>query len=105
MNQREFSQGVVESDEILSGFHWHYQSFVKRHLSDSPPTLVVASRARKFDQNSAHHPRRQGEEVRSILPVDLSHLDQPEIRFVNQRRRLQRVTRMFASHVPASDPA
>lgn len=47
--------------------------------------------ARVINQNVAHHLSRDAEEVGAVLPRDVRPLDEPEIRFVDDGRRLQRV--------------
>ena len=46
-------------------------------------------------QDPAHHLGRQGEEMRSILPIGVPLVDESEVRLVDQRRRLQQVPRLF----------
>src|SRR5436853_3909344 len=58
---------------------------------------------RVVNQNATHHFRGYGKEVRAILPLH-SFIDQPQIRFVNQSRRLQRVAWTLATHVAMSEP-
>jgi hypothetical protein len=43
------------------------------------------------NQDPAHHLGRQREEVRAILPISLTLVDQSQVRFVDQGRRLERV--------------
>ena len=63
----------------------------------------VAPAARVIDQDVAHHLRRHREKVRPILPINILRARQPNIRFVDQRRRLQRVTVTLALHVAMRD--
>ena len=46
--------------------------------------------ARVIDQNPAHHPRRNAEEVSPISPVGVSLVGQTQVQLVNERGRLQR---------------
>ena len=55
-------------------------------------------------QDAAHELSRNGKEVRSILPLNLPDIDQPEICLLDQDSRLQRMTRSFAPH-PGSGEA
>jgi hypothetical protein len=48
-------------------------------------------------QDSAHHLGRQGEEVRSILPIGVTLVDESEVRLVDQGGRLQNVPGPFVS--------
>ena len=58
-----------------------------------------------IDQDAPHEMRRHANEMRAILPAHLSGVDQPHERFVDERRRLQRVAAALASHVAAGQPA
>ena len=55
-----------------------------------------------IDEYASHQLRGDAEEVRAILPLHVSLVHQPNVSLVNQRRRLQRVTRLFASQVARS---
>ena len=37
--------------------------------------------------------------MRSVLPLDSVHVNEPDVRFVDQRRGLERVVRSLAPHV------
>src|SRR5438105_15338229 len=52
-----------------------------------------------IDQDAPHEMRRHANEMRAILPAHLSGVDQPHERFVDERRRLQRVAAALAGHV------
>jgi hypothetical protein len=56
-----------------------------------------------IDEHAAHQMRGDADEVRAILPGHASGVDQPNERFVDQRRRLQSVTSTLAIHVRASE--
>jgi len=43
---------------------------------------------RMVDQNHSHNFRREGEEVRPIVPVGYALMAQPQIEFVNETRGL-----------------
>jgi hypothetical protein len=45
------------------------------------------------DQDTTHHFRRQREEVRAILPIGVTLVDESQVRFMDQSRRLQEVSR------------
>ena len=57
-----------------------------------------------IDQDPPHRARRNGEEVRPILPRDRVRIDQPHVRLVNERRRLQAVPGAFTSPASLRDP-
>jgi hypothetical protein len=43
------------------------------------------------DEDAPHHLGRHSEEVRAILPIGVSLIDESEVRLVDQGRRLQDV--------------
>ena len=65
--------------------------------------LVGVAPARVIHQNLTHGARRDGEEVRAVLPVDRGLVHQSQVGLVDQCRRLQRVTDPLLGHLPASD--
>ena len=50
-------------------------------------------------QDAPHDPRRHGEKVPPVLPVDLVNVEQSEIRLIDERRRLQCMVRTLLRHV------
>jgi hypothetical protein len=44
-----------------------------------------------IDQDPAHDLRRNTKKMRSILPIDLALVDEPDVRLMNKGRRLQGV--------------
>ena len=55
--------------------------------------------ARVVDEDAPHHRRRHREEVGAVAPLEAIDIDQPQIRFVDERRGLQRVAGAFGPHV------
>jgi hypothetical protein len=55
--------------------------------------------ARVIHQDTAHHLRRQAEEVSAVLPRHGILTNQPQIRFVHEGRRLQRMVPTLLSQV------
>jgi len=64
---------------------------------------LAAARARRVHQDAAHRARRHREEVRPVLPVDLADVDHPQVRLVDERRRLEGRAGPFAGHVVARE--
>jgi hypothetical protein len=60
---------------------------------------------RVIDENPAHHLRRDTKEMRSILPVDVVLVDEPDVGLVNEGRRLQGVIGTLASELARRHPA
>jgi hypothetical protein len=56
-----------------------------------------------IDKDLPHNPGGNAEEVSPVLPRDLVLIYQPNIRFVHQGRRLQYMSGMLASHMPAGN--
>ena len=50
-----------------------------------------------------HHASRHGEEMRAIVPGHLRRVDEPDIRLVDERRRLEAVPRALARHAAPRD--
>src|SRR4051794_17713542 len=57
--------------------------------------------SRRVDEDAAHHLRRRGKEVRTVLPVSPVDIYQPQKRLVDESRAFERVARAFVSHVPS----
>jgi hypothetical protein len=60
--------------------------------------FLIALRARRVDQDAAHQPRRHGQEVGAILPVDPLDIDQTQVCLVNEGGRLEAVPCLLPSH-------
>ena len=54
-------------------------------------------------ENAAHDSRGDGQEVRAVLPRHVVSGNQPQIRLVDERRRLQTVTDGLMTDVPPRD--
>ena len=57
-------------------------------------------RAGAIDQDASHHLTRRPEELPAVLPHHALLIDQPHVRLVHERRRLQRVAAAFAAQLP-----
>src|SRR4029079_13142730 len=77
---------------------------VERHFCAGPAALLGATRARVIDEDAAHDASRDGEEMCSILPLDVVSFDQPQIRFVDEHCLLEAVTRALSRHAASRDP-
>ena len=79
------------------------------YASALAPEAIAAAfgaglRARVIKQDVPHHLCRQPEEMRAILPIHLLVFEQTDKRFVDKRRRLQRMACVFAAHVAMRQP-
>src|SRR5215207_6612199 len=75
----------------------------ERHLHGPAAALGAVTVARVVEQDASHDLRGDGEEVRAVLPVHALLVDEPEVRLVDERRRLERVPRVLAPHEVARD--
>src|SRR5262249_9465371 len=78
---------------------WNLGRLIQRDMELLAAALVGTSPARVINQNLSHHPRRYGEEMRAVLPLHIPAINQMQVRFVDQRRGLQRVASAFALHI------
>src|SRR6476659_9326930 len=61
--------------------------------------------SRVIYENTAHQLCGDSEKLRAALPVGMCLIDETKISLVDERSGLQRVPRMFASHVVVGEPA
>jgi hypothetical protein len=104
INLGERRQRVVKRHEILIRLIGHEQRFVKSDAGCGAATFLVLPRARVIHQNVAHHTRGDRQEMRPVLPLNMLSIDEPQIRFVYEGRRLQTVAHAFARHTTTGDP-
>ena len=74
----------------------------QRHVLGAAATLVRYAIPRVIHEDAPHHHGRQSHELRAIRPVHFPLIEQPHIGLVNERRRLQRVSRPLATEVAGS---
>ena len=67
------------------------------------PAFLRRVRAGVLHQNLPHQPRGDGNEVRSILQLDVRRSGEPHPRLVHERRGLQRVIPALLRHLPGGD--
>jgi hypothetical protein len=79
--------------------------FIQGHTAHTLAPFVRAMTTSVVDEDAAHDLRRDTKEVRAILPIDLALVDEPEVRLMNQGRRLQRVVRTLAPKLACGHPA
>jgi hypothetical protein len=71
---------------------------VQRDLLDATAALLGVLGARVIDENAPHGLGGDTEELRAVLPLGASLVDEPEVRFVDERRGLQGVIVRFTPH-------
>ena len=65
----------------------------------SPAATLTLTPSRTFDENSPHGVGGRGKKMAFSIPVlRVLLVDQPQVRFMHQRRRLQRVPSRFVCH-------
>ena len=72
-------------------------AFVERDAVPRAAALLRVARARPLDQDLAHRVRRDGAEVRAVLPAAGLVLQEAQVGFVDERRRLQRLAGPLAA--------
>ena len=101
----ECEERVVERHETRIRHRTDKERVIQRHSRYAAAPFLAALRARRIDQDPSHRPRRHRKEVGAVLPADLIDLDQAQVGFVHERRRLQRVPRPLPAHVMQREPA
>jgi hypothetical protein len=85
----KLGQCLIQHEEIAPAGVDAREVAFERHSQRFAGTLRRRAGARMVDEDPPHHSRRQREEVRTALPVNLSLPQQPQIGFVHQRGRLE----------------
>src|SRR5438105_4692174 len=65
--------------------------FINWHRAYTVPSFTGRVATGVVDQDSAHDLRRRAKKMRSILPVDMTLINEPQIDLVNQCGRLEGV--------------
>ena len=60
------------------------------------PPLPALPSPRLVDHDAPHHTRRNREEMRAVLPIDVTLIHEPDVRLMDQRRRRQRAIAALA---------
>src|SRR5262245_10331542 len=80
------------------GFGQRYKKFTASAFGCLSATGVL-------DKDVTHANGGNPEEVRTVLPIDLFGVQQPQVGFMHQGRRLQRVTWPLLSEIMVSQPS
>ncbi len=96
-------EGLVDGDEVGPGFVGNRKCLGEGDLHGPAATLLIVLGTREVDKDAAHQPGGHRQKVRAVLPVDALHVDETQIGFVHQRRRLQAVTGALAGHATLRD--
>lgn len=98
-------QRVVERQQraLVDRAAGRQRLLVERDALEVTAPFDATAGARVVDQDAPHHPARDGEEVRPVLPLAAGLVDQPDERLVDERGGLQGVRRVLAAHALAGD--
>ena len=97
-------QGIIESDEVDGRVVAQDSGFVQRDVLDAASAFEVVPSS-SLHKNATHQLRRDGKEVRSILPSHPLIVDQSDIGLIDQRGGLKAVVGSLAPHVAMGKPA
>ena len=100
---RECLQRVIERDKVLTGLVGHDKCLVESHARGAAAAFVRAPRAGVVDEDAPHDPRRHGQEMRAVVPLDRFSVNQADIGLVDERGRLETVTHALSGHAAARD--
>jgi len=95
----QFRQGSIQIKDINIAWLALGQCIVERHASLPTGPLDHLPASRAVDENATHHHRGDPEELRPVLPGRVVLIDQPNVRLVHERRRLQRVAGALAPQI------
>jgi hypothetical protein len=97
-------QRVVEDHDVDVGHVTRQIVAGERNLVGGA-AFLGRMRARVTDEDAPHHDRGERDELGAVAPVDFLLIDQPHVRFVHERRRLERVVGTLAVEVASGEPA
>jgi len=101
----ELTQRVIDRDHRQRPFHRRIPGFIERTAQLPAAAFSGITRARLIDQDLAHEVRSDAQEVRAAAIVGLILCDQADVRFVNQRGRLKRVTGPLVAQLAIGEAA
>jgi hypothetical protein len=88
-------QRIVQHEQLAVHRPYKADAIVECH-SNTALTLRRLTIARMIDQNAPHDLRRDTEELRAVAPRYALLSQEPDVRFVHERRRLQRMVPTLA---------
>ena len=92
-------QRVIQCHEIDAPVAADVRRLRQRDVKLAAAAFRAVSRPRHVDQDTAHDLRGHGKEVGAVLPAYVLPIDQPQVGLVDERRRLEDVSRALARHV------
>src|SRR5262249_932517 len=100
---RQRIQDVIDSDKLYGPIHSDFRRLVKGDAFEPTASLQVLTPG-IVHEYSPHHLRRNGKEMRAILPTHPIAIDQTKICFIYDSGRLERMTRAFPRHQSSGLP-
>jgi hypothetical protein len=119
---RQASEVPKFDDERVEGSH-PLQQFVQREdvnpartvgcrlvtvqcdAFEPAPALVGETRSRVIDENPPHQAGSHAKEIRPVVPLDVTLVDQSDVGFVHEGSWVQRMAGRFAPHLCSCDSA
>src|SRR5262245_10394393 len=95
----EHVQRLMESDYFIGLFIRESLCLIELYLLPSGSSFCAVMESRMIYEDSAHHLRCDSEKMRAALPVHFILVDEPEIGFVHQCRRLKCVIYSLAAKI------
>jgi hypothetical protein len=92
---------VFTREDLLRAGVGHDRDILQRDVRDAAAALGSLAAASMVDQHVPHHLRGHREEVRARLPADVLLIDQPQVRLVHERGRLEKGAGCLTPHVTA----
>ena len=92
---RRSSASIQRQDGDLVRCGGDVSRFVDRHASHAVAPLARVVTTGVIDEDPAHDLRRDTEEMRAILPIDLTLVDEPDVHLMDESRGLQGVIGPF----------
>src|SRR5207248_2689762 len=96
---REGSERVVEGHQVGPATSRDIRNFIEIDPRLLAATLCRGASPRVVEQYVSHNARGDGEELRPMLPVDVSYIDQAQIGFVHQAGGLNGARGTLVLHV------
>src|SRR5262249_7463051 len=92
---REFAQDIIQIEQFLIGAK-REEMVIEGGASPLPTMTLTTLASSLLDEDPPHGLRGRDEEVPATIPMlHLLDINQPKVSFVNQRGRLQRLSRLF----------
>src|SRR5439155_12882471 len=94
---------IVERDQLLRLTSAEHRRLVERNVPRVSTTPRRRALACMVDEDAAHDPRGDGEEMGAVAPVVLPDAGKPQVRLVCELGGLERVPRSLVAQVRARD--